>query len=86
MNPFPEPDGDDKEYMLKFIRDRMGSPGGLTFHNLLDHIENLIASGFKSRSLAAAYYMTNVLNKNKSISDSDKADLVSGIRDQIDSL
>lgn len=85
-NPFPEPVGDDREYMLKYIRDRIGSSQGLTFHCLLDHTENLIASGFRSRASAAGYYVYNVLSKQDGISETDKADIISGIREQIEEL
>lgn len=85
INPFPRPDPSKEETkdIIQWIKYQIDSPRGLKFHDCLEQIEKLLLQDKQKMARIAAYYATNILINNKSMSDNEKLDVINGIKEQI---
>ena len=85
INPFPRPDPSEEETqeIISWINSRINSQKGLKFHDCLEQIEKLIRQKKQKMARIAAYYATNILINNKSMSDNEKADIIMGLKSQV---
>lgn len=87
LNPFPRPDSNSRENKLvvEWVKSRIDSPRGLTFHDCLEKVEEFISQKNIDMALVAAYYTTNIVKNSKNIkSVYEKNDIIMGLKDQIE--
>ena len=88
INPFPRPDPSDDETkeIISWIQSRIDSSQGLKFHDCLEQIEKLIRQNKQKMARIAAYYATNILKNNRCMTDTEKVDIIMGIKEQINNI
>lgn len=83
-NPFPKPPLTPKHSKtLEWIQERIKSPQGFTFHDCLQKVEEAINNNDKEQTLINCYYTTNIIINSKKMSNTEKLEIIEGLKASI---
>ena len=86
MNRFPDPEtvnSEKNKEVKELIRQMFQRDGKLEFHDMLQYLEKTVEERDLEKAKICAHYCFNVISSEKSLSDTQKVQLVTGIEDEI---
>jgi hypothetical protein len=88
-NSFQDPETVNSEKnreVMDLIRGMFEKNGKLEFHDMLQYLEKTVQERDLEKAKICAYYCFNVISTEKSLLDTQKLQLINGIKDEIEKL
>ena len=89
MNPFEEPKKVSVEIdneVRELIKEMFSEKGKLDFHDMLRYFEGSVKEKDLKRSKIAAYYCTNVVMSQPTLTEAQRNQLILGFKEEINRL
>ena len=89
MNCFQDPEtvNSEKNKEVKdLIRQMFQRDGKLEFHDMLKYLETTVEERDLEKAKICAYYCFNVVSSEKSLTEPNKVQIITGIQDEIEKL